>query len=90
MCCACKSVLPPSAARKHGGVEETRRGCLLYDFQVGLTTAVSNRQAFEDNNAMSERTARIWFQTFRSEHLPLYDEARSGRPQVLDDEVLKP
>lgn len=39
-------------------------GCLLDDFKVGLSVVTSNRQicqAFE-NNAVSERTAKYWFQ----------------------------
>ncbi|XP_076056692.1 uncharacterized protein LOC143034476 isoform X1 [Oratosquilla oratoria] len=67
------------------------RGCLLYDFKVGLSAAASSRricQAF-GNSAMNERTARRWFKKFKSGDLSLRDERRSGRPQVLNDGVLK-
>ncbi|XP_076052673.1 histone-lysine N-methyltransferase SETMAR-like [Oratosquilla oratoria] len=67
------------------------RGCLLYDFKVGLSAATSSRricQAFGDS-AVNERTARRWFQKLKSGDLSLRDEPRSGRPQVLNDGVLK-
>lgn len=67
------------------------RSCLLYDFKVGLSAAESSRricQAFGDN-AVNERTARQWFQKFRSGDMSLNDAPRSGRPQALDDETLR-
>ncbi|GFY52742.1 histone-lysine N-methyltransferase SETMAR [Trichonephila inaurata madagascariensis] len=66
------------------------RGCLLYDFKVGLSAAASSCricQAFGDS-AVNERTAKHWFQKFNSEDLSLCDKARTGRPQALDDEAL--
>lgn len=45
-------------------------------------------QAFGDN-AVSECTARHWFQKFRSGDLFLCDESCSSQSQVLDDEALK-
>ncbi|XP_076053689.1 histone-lysine N-methyltransferase SETMAR-like [Oratosquilla oratoria] len=67
------------------------RGCLLYDFKVGLLAAASSRricQAFGDS-AVNERTVRRWFKKFKSGDLSLRGEPRSGRPQVLNDGVLK-
>ncbi|GFY58190.1 histone-lysine N-methyltransferase SETMAR [Trichonephila inaurata madagascariensis] len=58
---------------------------------MGLSTTASSRricQAF-GNSAVNERTARHWFQKFRSGDLSLCDKARTGRPQALDDEALK-
>ncbi|GFY38874.1 histone-lysine N-methyltransferase SETMAR [Trichonephila inaurata madagascariensis] len=72
-------------------LKELDRGCLLYDFKVGLSAAASSRricQAFGDS-AVNERTARHWFQKFRMGDLSLCDKARSIRPQALDDEVLQ-
>ncbi|GFY72332.1 histone-lysine N-methyltransferase SETMAR [Trichonephila inaurata madagascariensis] len=71
--------------------KELVRGCLIYDFKVGLSAAASSHricQAFGDS-AVNERTARHWFQKFRSGDLSLCDKARTGRPQALDDEALK-
>ena len=64
---------------------------LLYNFKVGLSAAASSLricQAFGDGT-VNERTTRRWFQKFKLGDLSLHDEPRSGRPQVLNDEVLK-
>ncbi|GFV57110.1 histone-lysine N-methyltransferase SETMAR [Trichonephila clavipes] len=71
--------------------KELVRGCLLYDFKVGLSTAASSRricQVFGDS-AVNERMARNWLQKFRSGDLSLCDKARTGPPQALDDEALQ-
>ncbi|GFY59972.1 histone-lysine N-methyltransferase SETMAR [Trichonephila inaurata madagascariensis] len=71
--------------------EELFRGCLLYYFKVGLSAATSSRricQAFGDS-AVNERTARHWFQKFRSGDLSFFDKTRTGLPQALDDEALQ-
>ncbi|GFY42754.1 histone-lysine N-methyltransferase SETMAR [Trichonephila inaurata madagascariensis] len=39
--------------------------------------------------AVNERTARHWFQKFKSGDLSLCDKDRTGLPQALDDEALK-
>ncbi|GFV71777.1 histone-lysine N-methyltransferase SETMAR [Trichonephila clavipes] len=60
-------------------------------FKVGLSTAASSRpicQAFGDS-AFNERTARHWFQKFRTGDLYLCAKARTGRPQALEDEALQ-
>jgi len=64
---------------------------VLYDFKVGLSASASSCricQAFGENSA-NDRTARHWFQKFRSGDVSLADEPRSGRTHVLDDEALK-
>ncbi|GFY45935.1 histone-lysine N-methyltransferase SETMAR [Trichonephila inaurata madagascariensis] len=71
--------------------KELVRGCLLYDFKADLSAAASSRrtcQAFGDS-VVNERTTRHWFQKLRSGDLSLYDKARTGRPQALDDEALQ-
>ncbi|GFY64897.1 histone-lysine N-methyltransferase SETMAR [Trichonephila inaurata madagascariensis] len=71
--------------------KELVRGCLLYDFKMGLSAAASSHricQAFGDS-AVNECIARHWFQKFRSGDLSLCDKAQTGRPQALDDEALQ-
>ncbi|GFY52843.1 histone-lysine N-methyltransferase SETMAR [Trichonephila inaurata madagascariensis] len=71
--------------------KELVRGCLLYDFKVGLLATTSSHricQAFGDS-AVNEYTARNWFEKFKSGDLSLCDKARTGRPQALDDEALQ-
>ncbi|GFV28579.1 histone-lysine N-methyltransferase SETMAR [Trichonephila clavipes] len=71
--------------------KELVRGCLLYDFKVGLSAAASSRRiclAFGDSS-VNERSARHWFQKFRSGDLSLCDKARTGQPQALNDEALQ-
>ncbi|GFY66166.1 histone-lysine N-methyltransferase SETMAR [Trichonephila inaurata madagascariensis] len=61
--------------------KELVRGCLLYDFKVGLLAAASSRRicrVFGDI-AVNERTTRHWFQKFRLGDLSLCDKARTGR-----------
>ena len=73
------------------GSKDLFPSCLLYDFKVGLSAPASSRricQAFGDK-AVNERTARRWFQKFKSRDLSLRDEPPSGRLQVLNDRALK-
>ena len=62
------------------GSKDLVRSCLLYDFKVGLLAAASSRricQAFGDS-AVNERTAKRWFQKFKSGDLSLRDEPRTS------------
>ena len=73
--------------------KELFRCCLLYDFKVGLSAAASSRricQAF-GNSAVNERTARHWFQKFRSGDFSVYDEScvLSTSRQVVHYELLQ-
>ncbi|GFY49110.1 histone-lysine N-methyltransferase SETMAR [Trichonephila inaurata madagascariensis] len=59
--------------------KELVRGCLLYDFKVGLSAA-------EYVKRLGIVLARHWFQKFWSGDLSLCDKARTGRPQVAIEE----
>ena len=66
------------------------RLCLLYEFHLGHTAAHAHKNlcvVFGDLCA-SECTCRNWFAKFKSEDFSLDDEPRSGRPVVLDSEML--
>ncbi|GFS94311.1 histone-lysine N-methyltransferase SETMAR [Nephila pilipes] len=56
--------------------------CLLYDFKVGLSAAISSSRIYQTfwDNAVNERTARHWFQKFRSEDLSLCDVVDDNTP----------
>ncbi|GFV46916.1 histone-lysine N-methyltransferase SETMAR [Trichonephila clavipes] len=71
--------------------KELVRGCLLYDFKVGLSAAASSRricQVFGDS-AVNERTAKQCFQKFKSGDLSLCHKARTRRLQALNDEAMQ-
>ncbi|GFW15072.1 histone-lysine N-methyltransferase SETMAR [Trichonephila clavipes] len=68
--------------------KELVRGCLLYDFKVGLSAAASNRricQAFGDS-AVNKRTPRNWFKKSGRE---ICLSLITGQPQALDDKALQ-
>lgn len=67
------------------------RGCLLYEYKLGTKAAVAARKictAFGDD-AVSDRTAQKWFKKFSSGDLSLTDEARSGRPKIINNEDIQ-
>ena len=64
---------------------------LFYGFQLGASASSASRKlrtAFGEG-AVSERTARNWFQKFRSGNGTLEDEPRAGRPISLNNDNLK-
>ncbi|GFT13615.1 histone-lysine N-methyltransferase SETMAR [Trichonephila clavipes] len=88
--CSHSSIGTRTVAKRNERIEGARSGLFTYDFKVGLSAIASSHricQAFGDS-AVNERTARHWFQKFRSGDLSLCDKARTGRPQALDDEAL--
>jgi len=66
------------------------RHCMLYEFHKGSnpTTAVKNITAVYPEG-VSVRNCRRWFLKFKEGNFDLTDEPRSGRPSLLDDELLK-
>ena len=67
------------------------RACLLYEFKLGTSASSSSRKlctAFGEG-AVSEKTARNWFQKFRSGNETLEDKLRAGRPISLHNGNLK-
>ena len=64
------------------------RACLLYEFKLGTSASSASRKlctAF-GKGAVSEKTARNWFQKFRSGNETLEDEPR--RPISLNNDDL--
>ena len=67
------------------------RACQLYEFELGTSASSTSRKlctAF-GKGAISERTARNWFQKFRSGNETLEDELQAGRPISLHNGNLK-
>ena len=67
------------------------RACLLYKFKLGtsaLSASFKLCTAFGEG-AVSEKTARNWFQKFRSGNEALEDEPPTGRPIFLNNSNLK-
>ena len=60
------------------------RDCLLYEFKLGTSSASRKLCTAFGEGAVSERTARIWIQKFRSGNEP-----RTGRPISLNNGDLK-
>ena len=67
------------------------RSCLLYEFKLGTNASSASRRICTTfgKGAVSERTARNWFQKFRSGNEALEDEPRAGRPILLNNDDLK-
>ena len=67
------------------------RACPLYEFQLGTSASSASCKlckAFGEG-AVSERTARNWFQKFRSGNATLEDEPRAGRSIPLNQRFSK-
>ena len=63
----------------------------MYEFKLGTSNSSASRKlctAFGEG-AVSERTARNWFQKFCSGNETLGDEPRAGRPIPLNNGGLK-
>ena len=66
------------------------RACLLYEYKLGSTASEAHRKicsAFGEQ-FFSERTARNWFNVFKSGNMSLTDKQRSGRPLAVNDQEL--
>lgn len=67
------------------------RHVMLYEFRKGITVsaALKNIQNVYQDQAPGKRTVEKWFAKFRRGEFNLQDEARSGRPSDLVDDVLR-
>lgn len=69
----------------------TIRSCLLYEFKLhhSATQAAGNIRAAFGVDSVTDRTAQLWFQRFRSGDESLEDRPRSGRPSVVNEDALR-
>lgn len=70
---------------------EQLRMFLLYDFKSGINASQSYlriNKAFGDDT-IGRRTAYDWFKKFQSGHMDSQDNARSGRPSIIDNNLLR-
>lgn len=67
------------------------RELLIYFFNLKKSAAESHRLLVEAYNedALSERTCREWFQKFKKGDFDVNDKGRSGRPKIYEDADLE-
>ena len=65
--------------------------CILYEFQQGrnATEACRNLLKVFGEGTVSDRTCRRWYEKFETGDFDLSDKPRSGRPFLIDDDVVK-
>ncbi|XP_015184625.1 PREDICTED: histone-lysine N-methyltransferase SETMAR-like [Polistes dominula] len=70
--------------------KEHIRHCMLFEFRKGNSATVATKNICDVYpNALNDRTCQRWFSKFKSGNFDLSDSHRSGRPQILDNDVLK-
>ena len=67
------------------------RHCLLYEFDQGSSARAACHKIREiyGSNGLGETQCKIWFDRFRNGDRSLQDLPKSGRPYVVDNEVLR-
>ncbi|XP_077291831.1 histone-lysine N-methyltransferase SETMAR-like [Arctopsyche grandis] len=66
------------------------RHVMLYEFRKGVSvgTAQKNIQEVYLDHAPALRTVKKWFCKFRNGDFNMEDQPRSGRPSVIDDDIV--
>lgn len=65
------------------------RHCMLYEFKKGVKAATATKNICQVYpNGLDVRKCQRWFSKFRSGDFNLFDSSRSGRPSILNNEIL--
>ncbi|XP_035720880.1 histone-lysine N-methyltransferase SETMAR-like [Vespa mandarinia] len=70
--------------------EEHIRHCMFFEFRKGSNATVATKNICDDYpSALDVRKCQRWFFKFRSGNFDLSDSYRSGRPIILDNDMLR-
>ena len=61
--------------------------CILYEYEQGQNSVEANRNLKKvfGEDAVCDRTCRIWFEKFKVGDFDISDESRSGRLSLVDN-----
>lgn len=67
------------------------RTCLFYEYKLGTTATEATKKirTVFGNESLQVRVAQIWYGKFKDGHTNVQDDARSGRPSLIDDGLLR-
>ena len=65
--------------------------CILYEFQQekNATEACRNLLKVFGGGIVSDKTCRTWFKKFETDDFNLFDKSHSGRPSLIDNDLVK-